>query len=285
MNKRNENLDEKELLNRIESLIDSENESQEYKDSFLGFCSRLFNIRPKADESFQSTLKQELLNKHAVQIEKRIEPRRNMRDYYHAIVNAIMPKTTGMRTMKVRIAYAAIVSLVLVLALVFTIAMPSSQGREAYALEIMANDPLWRTVLQEYDIRVQEVEVENGIAYVFLEKDSETEIIVSVDLQQGIMGKIVIETGDLVYEYDKMHELFDDAFELRNKWEIKDMTLEELKEYLIHQKDSLNRLFEGKAEANGMTPEKLKVYLIEKFEAKAETEGMTIDEYIGTLVQ
>jgi hypothetical protein len=75
MNKQNNNLEEKELLKKVEDLIDNKNSNQKFNNSFLGFCSRLFSVKPKTNVDFSLSLKRELLKKHSAYIEKKVESR------------------------------------------------------------------------------------------------------------------------------------------------------------------------------------------------------------------
>ena len=62
MNKQqNNHLKDEELLKRVEDLIDGKNNHLRFTDSLLGFCARLFSVRPKADTAFEQSLKHRLL--------------------------------------------------------------------------------------------------------------------------------------------------------------------------------------------------------------------------------
>ena len=73
MDKQNNNLGEKELLKRVEDLIDNKNSNQKFSNSFLGFCSRLFSVKPEINVDFQLSLKREFLKKYLAHIEERVE--------------------------------------------------------------------------------------------------------------------------------------------------------------------------------------------------------------------
>jgi len=73
MNKKNNNLNEKELLEKVEYLIDNKDGNQKFTNSFLGFCSCLFSVKPKANTNFKLSLKQELLKTHSSQLKKGVE--------------------------------------------------------------------------------------------------------------------------------------------------------------------------------------------------------------------
>jgi len=77
MNKQNNNLNSRELLKKVEDLIDNKKSNQKFTDSFLGFCSRLFSVRPKTSTDFRLSLKRELLKKHqtSLNFEQEVESR------------------------------------------------------------------------------------------------------------------------------------------------------------------------------------------------------------------
>jgi len=73
MNKQTNNLKDQELLKKIEDLIDNKKDNQKFNNSFLGFCSRLFSVKPKTNADFGLSLKRELLKKHPANFEKEVE--------------------------------------------------------------------------------------------------------------------------------------------------------------------------------------------------------------------
>ena len=65
MNKQqNNHLKDEEILKRVEELIDGKNNRLKITDSLLGFCARLFSVKPKADRAFEQSLKQKLLQRY-----------------------------------------------------------------------------------------------------------------------------------------------------------------------------------------------------------------------------
>jgi hypothetical protein len=73
MNKQqNNHLKDEEILKRVEELIDGKNNHLRFTDSLLGFCARLFSVRPKADIAFEQSLKQRLLQRYQ---ESKVDPR------------------------------------------------------------------------------------------------------------------------------------------------------------------------------------------------------------------
>ncbi|MCL0095544.1 hypothetical protein M1O52_03365 [Dehalococcoidia bacterium] len=63
MDERPDKLD-KELLKRVEDLIDGKNEHLKFTSSFLGFCAHLLSIQPKANKGFEQCLRERLLERH-----------------------------------------------------------------------------------------------------------------------------------------------------------------------------------------------------------------------------
>ena len=59
----NESVD-KELLNKVEDLIDGKNEHLKFTSSFLGFCAHFLSIKPKANKDFEQSLRERLLERH-----------------------------------------------------------------------------------------------------------------------------------------------------------------------------------------------------------------------------
>ena len=286
MNKQNNNLDEKKLLKRVEDLIDGKTNNQKLTNSFLGFCSRLFSVRPKTDEDFQLSLRRELLKKHSAYFEKEVGSHSD-----NKIQNLIITIKEFM-TMKKTKRFASIgipATLVIAVVMIFTsVINPAIQT--AKAMEIVANDPQVRSVIEEYNFNVQEVVIKNDTAYIILDTVDSSSVIVTVDLNNGTVGKIVKENGDgtKVEAFEEkaaamgltVEELKADMIE---QYEVKaesiGMTVEEFKNYLIEQKKVESEAFEKKAGANGMTVKEFKLYLIKQYEAKADSMGMTIEEF------
>jgi len=287
MNKQTNNLDEKELLKRVEDLIDGKISNQKFTNSFLGFCSRLFSVRPKTDADFQLSLKRELLKKHPVYFEKEVESRSS-----NKIQNSIITIKEFM-TMEKNKCFALIgipAILVIAVAIIFTsVINPGIQT--AKAMEVMANDPQVRSVIEEYNLKVQEVVIKGDTAYIILDNVDRSNVIVTVDLNNGTVGRIVKEMNGDRTKAEAFEEkaaamgisIEEFKKQLRERYEAKaesmGMTVEEFKNYLIEQKKAGAEAFEKKAEANGMTVKEFKLYLTEQYEVKAESMGMTIEEF------
>lgn len=294
MNKQTNNIDEKELLKRIEDLIDNKTSNQKFADSFLGFCSRLFSVRPKTDVSFRLSLKRGLLKKHPAYFEKEVESRNDDRNYNLTIRKIIMEKLNTMNKIK-RFALVGVPALVIVFAFLFTTVI-SPQIQTAKAMEVMASDPQVRAVIEEYNLEVQEVIIKGDTAYIILDNVDRSNVIVTVDLNNGTVGKVVKKNGDgtKVEAFEEkaaamgltVEELKASMIEqYEAKAESIGMTVEEFKEYLINQKKSGDKAFEEKAEASGMTLKEYKDYLVEQYNQKAEAMGMTVGEFKNWLAE
>jgi len=155
----------------------------------------------------------------------------------------------------------------------FTVIRPELQIADA--MEIIANNEQARAIIEEYNLEVQEVEIKDHVAYVFLNED----VTITVDLDKETIGKIVTKIEEMLkYEIPSIEEL-EKKIEA-TKEEIKAMTTEEFKKHLIEQKEAnAAGVFEAKAEANYRTPEEYKEDLIQKYETEADSRGMTLDEF------
>jgi len=268
MNKQSKNLGEEELLKRVGDLIDGKTNNQKFTDSFLRFCSRLFSVRPKTGADFQLSLKQELLKKHPAYFEKEVEFR--------------MEKLNTMNRIK-RFALVGVPALVI--ALIFVLAMGiTPQKQIANAMEVMANDPQVRSVIEEYNLEVQEVETRDNIAYIFLNQQDSLEVTITVNLEDGTIGKIVTGEYDTTKKSMTKKSMDKEGVEKYNKGieakaEIKDMTVEEFKKHLIEQRKAKRGMFKARAEACGKTSREFKAGLIEQYKVKAEARGMTLNEF------
>jgi len=287
MNKQTNNLDEKELLKRIEDLIDGKTSNQKFTSSFLGFCSRLFSVRPKTDADFQLSLKRELLKKHPAHFEKEVESRSD-----NKIQSSIITIKEFM-TMKKTKRFALIgipATLVIAFAVIFTLVInPAMQT--ARAMEIVASDPQVRSVIEDYNLDIQEVITKGNVAYIILNTVDNSTHIMTVDLDSDTVGEIVKENDKnsnksesfeqkaaaIGMSVEEFKSYLQEQYEA--KAESKDMSVEEFKGHLIEQKKAEAKNFEEKAEANGMTVEEYKTYLREQYEAKAESKGMSVEEF------
>jgi len=289
MNKQINNLDEKELLKRVEELIDGKINNQKITNSFLEFCSHLFSIRPKTNADFQLSLKRELLKKHPIYFEKKVGPRS------HNKIQNLIITIKEFITMKKTKRFALIgvpVTLVIALAIIF-ISVINPGIQTAKAMEIIANDTQVRFVIEEYNLKVQEVVMKGDTAYIILDNVDRSNVIVTVDMNNGTVGRIVKEikeNGDKTKtkEFEKKAAAMGMTIEefkthLRERYEAKaesmGMTVKGFKKYLIDQEKSEHEAFEKKAASNGMTVREYKIYLREGYEAKVESMGMTIEEF------
>ena len=299
MNKPEDFLEENELLKRVEDLIDKKDANQKYTNSFLGFCSRLLSIRPKAEGDFQISLQQELLKKHPIHLEKKAETGKTGRS---SKFNKMIGEFITRKNVK-RFTFAAVPTLVILLAFAFTMII-TPQLQEARAMEVVANDPQVRAVIEEYNLEVQEVKVKGNIAYIFLDQeDLQLQVTIAVDLDNGTVGKIVKMDGktyktenigksnpefETKAEAKKMTAAEYKAY-LSEQFEVKAeamrMTVEEYKTHLAQQKKAKHESFKAEAQAKGMTVEKYKVYLVEQYEAKAEAKGMTVEQFKKYLLE
>jgi len=288
MNKQNNNLDEKELLKRVEDLIDGKTSNQKFTNSFLGFCSRLFSVRPKTDAGFQLSLRRELLKEHSANLEKEVELRKSNKIKNSLIsIKEFMSMTKVKRTALIGVP----ATLLIAFAVIFTsVINPIIQ--EAKAMEIVAQDPQVRSVIEEYNLNVQKVITKGDTAYIILDTTERVNYIITVDLDDGTVGRIVkgengIRPKDRFFEekasdMDMTVEEF--RVHLKERYEAKaesmGMTSGEFKEYLIQQKKGRGaRDFKEKAERMGLTVEELKQKMVERFEQSAEEQGMTVGEF------
>jgi len=233
MNKQTNNLDEKELLKRVEDLIDGKTNNQKFTDSFLGFCSRLFSIRPKTDEAFQLSLKRELLKKHPAYFEKEVGSRQNNK-IQNLVIN-IKELTSTIKKIKLVLIGVPVIAL----AIIFT-SVISPALQTVSAIEIIANDPQVREVIEQYNLDIQEIITKGNTAYIILNTVEDVTYIMKVDLENGTVEEIVKEQSE------------------------KDITEA--------------KAFEQKAATKGMSVEEFKLSLQEQYEAKAESVGMSIEE-------
>jgi hypothetical protein len=293
MNKQINNLNKKELLKGVENLIDSKKANQKLTNSFFGFCSRLFSVRPKVDVDFQSSLKRELLKKHSANFEREVESRDE------EINERLFTTIKEFITMKKNKRFAFIstpIAIVVAFAIIFTLVInPGIQA--ANAMEIIAQDPEVRSVIEEYNLSVQEVEVKDNIAYIILDSIEEPNYIITVDLLTKKVGKIVEgDDGDkdnfqyaTVERKLKSKGMTAEQFRIhiRDKYEIKakskGMTTEEFKKHLVEQKKEGVKVFKQTAEISGKTPKEYKGDLIGQYQLKADNLGMNVEEFKKSL--
>jgi len=265
MNKQNNNLDEKELLKKVEDLIDGKTINQKITNSFLGFCSRLFSVRPKTDDAFQLSLKRELLKKHPAYFEKKVDFRQN-----NKIKNSLIIIKEYISMKKTKLALIGVpATLVIALAIIFT-SVISPTLQTVRAMDIVANDPQVREVIEQYNLDVQEVITKGNTAYIVLNTVDDATYIMGVDLESSKVKEIVKEKGEK--DIKKTEALEQKAVAIG-------MSLEEFKSYLKEQ-------YEAKAESKGMSVEEFKNDLenqkkeyYRNFNAEAEAKGMTEEEY------
>jgi len=287
MNKQNNNLNEKELLKKVEDLIDGKTINQKITNSFLGFCSHLFSIRPKTNADFQLSLKRELLKKHSIYFEKEVGSRSR-----NKIQNLIITIKEFITMKKTRLALIGVpATLVIALAFIFTsVISPISQT--ARAMDIMANDPQVREVIEQYNLDVQEVITKGNTAYIVLNTVDDATHIMGLDLENGTVEEIVkeqrkkdvekVETFEqkataMGMSVEEFKLYLQDQYE--DKAESKGMSVEEFKKCLEDEKKAEAGAFKQKATANGMTVREYKIYLMEEYKAKAESKGVTIEEF------
>ena len=178
---------------------------------------------------------------------------------------------------KLNIKYFALVSIpILMVALVIALTVViAPQMQIASAMEVVANDPQIRDVIEEYKLEVHGIEIKDNIAYIFLNKEGSLEVTITVDLEKGTVGKIVTKNEKILYNIEDVEE-YNDAFE--EKAASMGMTIEEFKKYLIKQGKGKHEIFAKKAEAMNMTIEEFKKYLVEQYEEKAASMGMSVEE-------
>lgn len=296
---------EKELLRSLEELVDSKDSDQIYANSFLGFCSRLLSIRPKADTDFRLSLQQDLLKKHPAYLEKKVNAPllnkfnmlKNMMRGLSAMEGGELPTKTRVK----RFAFGSVPALAIVLALI--IAIGNSRVDIARAMEILESDPQISAVIERYDLKVQHVEMRSNLGYIFLDSDpgiDDVEVTIIVDLNRETVWKIVAQESKIMSK-DEITGYLDgkEAYWAKKKKEFAaeaerlGMTSEE---YMTHLKKEGAAKFEEKAAARGMTPGEYKTYLADEkaakveaylaeFAAKAESMGMTVEEYKAYLTE
>lgn len=284
---------EKALLKGLEDLIDSKDAGQKYANSFLGFCSRLLSIRPKADTDFRLSLQQDLLKKHPAYLEKKVNaPLFNKFNMLKSMMRGLSAITGGelpTRTRVRRFAFGSVPALAIVLALIIAIGNP--QVDIARAMEILADDPQISAVIEEYDLKVQGVEVRDNVAYIFLDLDpdkGDLEVTITVDLDDGTIGKTIAEEGEIIQD----EEVVGTVGELTAKKEGVVLDVPDIKAYFDKKKACFRKMkiaFAAKAERMGMSPAEYKAHLAKEesaaFTAKAEEIGMTPKEYKAYLVE
>jgi len=185
---------------------------------------------------------------------------------------------------KLNIKYFALVSIpILMVALVIALTVViAPQMQIASAMEVVANDPQIRDVIEEYKLEVHGIEIKDNIAYIFLNKEGSLEVTITVDLEKGTVGKIVTKNEKILYNIEDVEE-YNDAFE--EKAASMGMTIEEFKKYLIKQGKGKHEIFAKKAEAMNMTIEEFKKYLVEQYEEKAASMGMSVEEFKKYMVE
>lgn len=303
MKRTSSNIDEKEMLKRLEGLIDSKDSRRRYSNSFLGFCARLLSIKPKEAAGFRSSLEQVLLEKHAAYVEKKADAAVTSKlgmltARLHDLAVSANRVLLNMKPVK-RAAFGSVPVLAIALALIIAVANPRVDI--ARAMEIMENDPQISSVIEAYNLKVQRIEMRDHLGYIFLDIDpdiDDVEVTIIVDLNRETVWKIVAREGAILSK-DEITGYLDGK---KAYWEEKKrefaaeakrigMTLEEYEAHIYEQKVAE---FEAKAESMGMTPDEYKAYLAEKaiskvelylkmdegtFAAEAENMGMTPDEY------
>ncbi|MBW1914310.1 MAG: hypothetical protein JRI86_05160 [Deltaproteobacteria bacterium] len=287
MNKQTNNLDEKELLKTVEDLIDGKTSNQKFINSFLGFCSRLFSVRPKTDEPFQLSLKRELLKKHPAYFKKEVDSRKK-----NKIQNLVVNIKEVISMKKTKLALIGVpATLVIALTIIFT-SVISPVSQTARAMEIIANDPQIREVIERYNLDVQKVITKGNTAYIILNTVDNVTHIMKMDLKNGTVEEIVKEQSEKnIAKYEAFEQkaaamgMTVEEFKsyLQEQYETKaesmGMSTEEFKKYLKNQKKTEAEAFEQKAAAMGMTVEEFKSYLQEQYETKAESMGMSTEEF------
>ncbi len=184
----NKSIGERKLLQKIEALIEGD-DRQKNTSSFLGFCSRLLGVKPKINEDFQSSLRQELFEKHSLNINRKEVDSRDMQEsplLYNFLDQLIMKNFK-------KVAFAGVPALAL-LFLVFTMVFtPNTQI--ANAMKIMENDPQVSSIIEQFNLEAQDVEIKGNMVYISLGKDDSSEFTVIVNLDRGIVAKMVPGSG------------------------------------------------------------------------------------------
>jgi len=291
-------LEDRRLLNGLADEIEGDAD-RETARSFMGFCSQLLSVRPKADDAFKLALARDLLRRHPAYVEGGAEARsagRLKTAVSRLKDRAAMAARTVFGTKPLRyLAFGSAPALVIVLALIIAVGNPRVDI--ARAVEILENDPQINAVIKAYGLRVRHVKMWDHLGYILLDRDpdfEDVEVTIVVDLKSENVWKLVAQEGRILSKREITAYLDDkEAHWARKKreWAVeadrRGMTFEA---YLAHIVEKSAAAFELGAAAKGMTPDEYKAYLyserafrakawLAEFTAEAESMGMTIEEY------
>ncbi len=119
-----------------------------------------------------------------------------------------------------RFALWGIPTLVITLVLIYIIITPRLQI--ANAMKIIENDPQVNEVIEKFGLEVQEVDVQDNMAYIILDqKSKDSQVIITVDITAGTVGKIVTKNGETIYDIEDIDKYNEDKDAIKEKTDSK----------------------------------------------------------------